>query len=90
MTIQEITDRNYSATVKRGQITDKTQAYNFTSKINEENNELDESIYNCGREFDKSELADITLVCFAMAKHYNIDLIKTMEDKMLYNEKRID
>ena len=34
MTIQEITDRNYAATVKRGQITDKTQAYNFTSKKN--------------------------------------------------------
>lgn len=90
MTIQEITDRNYFATVKRGQITDKTSAYEFTSKINEENNELDESIYNCGKLFDIKELADITLVCFAMAKHYNIDLVEAMKEKMLYNETRID
>lgn len=88
MTIQEIIDRNYTATVRRGQITDKTSAYEFTSKINEENNELDESIYNCGKLFDENELADVALVCFAMAKHYNIDLIKVMGEKMLYNEIR--
>ncbi len=90
MDIQEIINRNYEATVKRGQIDNKTHAYNFTSKINEENNELDESIYNCGKNFDEKELADIALVCFAMAKHYDIDLLKVMEEKMLYNENRKD
>ncbi len=88
MEIQEIIDRNYQATVKRGQITKATDAYDFGEKLNEEVYELNESVsFN---EFDESELADIALVCFAMAKHYYIDLLKVMEEKMLYNENRKD
>lgn len=34
--------------------------------------------------------ADIALVLFAMATHYEIDLIEQMERKTLYNEKRKD
>ena len=89
MTIQEITDRNYAATVKRGLINKDTDFINFLEKIQEETYELEHSYFNYDQ-FDKKELADITLVCFAMAKHYKIDLIKTMEEKMLYNEQRID
>ena len=90
MTIQEITDRNYSATVKRGQITDKTNSRDFIRKIDEETEELLLSNYNSDDSFDIKELADITLVCFSMAKHYNINLVEAMEEKMLYNETRID
>ena len=43
-----------------------------------------------GNKFDEKELADVALVCFTMAKHFNIDLIKVMEEKMLYNEIRKD
>ena len=89
MTIQEITDRNYAATVKRGQINEKTCSYEFINKLFEELYELGDSNHSEVL-FDEKELADITLVCFAMAKHYEIDLIKTMEEKMLYNEQRID
>ena len=90
MEIQEIINRNYEATKKRGLIDEKTNAYNFTSKINEELNELDESIYNCGKKFDEKELADIILVCFSMAKHNNINILQFLEEKMLFNEQRID
>ena len=93
MTIQEIIDRNYAATVKRGQINKKTSIVDFLDKIHEEVYELESSYLDALsylETFDKKKLADITLVCFAMAKHYKIDLIKTMEEKMLYNEQRID
>ena len=38
--------------------------------------------------FDPKELADISLVCDAMAIHYGIDLQKEKELKMFVNEKR--
>lgn len=89
MELKEITDRNYAATVKRGLIVSFTSAEEFIDKIEEENTELRHSIW-LDNTFDESELADVTLVCFAMAKHFDIDLIETMKEKMLYNEKRID
>lgn len=88
MTIQEITDRNYAAMVKRGQITKKTNSTKFIAKILDETEELMNS--KKGNKFDEKELADITLICFSMAKHYNINLVDAMKEKMLYNEQRID
>ena len=88
MTIQEITDRNYAATTKRALINKFTTVNDFVNKLDEEVSELDESILD--NSFHESELADIALVCFAMAKHYNINLVEAMEEKMLYNEQRID
>ena len=87
MTIHEIIDRNYAATVRRGQIVSFTQAHEFIEKLFEEVYELDYST-KIDNSFDENELADVALVCFAMAKHYNIDLIKVMGEKMLYNEIR--
>lgn len=95
MNFEEIIDRNYKATVKRGQINALTTFEDFISKLNEEVNELDlselpfnnESTYT---EFDHKELADVILVCLAMAKHYNIDILKVMEQKVIYNENRPD
>ena len=87
MTIQEIIDRNYAATVRRGQTVSFTQAHEFIEKLFEEVYELDYST-KIDNSFDENELADVALVCFAMAKHYNIDLIKVMGEKMLYNEIR--
>ena len=40
--------------------------------------------------FDTVELADVTLVCFSMAKHFDINLIDEMQKKMKVNEKRND
>lgn len=89
MDIQEITNRNYAATVKRGQIVSFTQAYEIIEKLFEEAYELDYSV-KIDNSFDEKELADVALVCFTMAKHFNIDLIKVMEEKMLFNEIRKD
>lgn len=78
--------RNYNATVRRGQITGCTTAREFIKKLYEEIIELDES--DDGFDFDEKELADVSLVCDAMAIHFNIDLNKVKYEKMLYNEQR--
>ncbi|NDP22624.1 MAG: hypothetical protein GZ091_16315 [Paludibacter sp.] len=90
MEIKEILVRNYYATKRRGQITDKMKTLDFVLKIEEEFNELLSSTDNNSNDFDIKELADIVLVCFAMAKHNDKDLLKVMEEKMLFNEKRPD
>lgn len=90
MNIKEITNRNYAATVKRGQISDKTEFKDFMLKIIEEYEEIYKSYCRSDNSFDKKELADVALVCFTMAKHYDIDLIEVMIEKMLYNEIRKD
>ena len=70
MTIQEIIERNYNATVKRGQINGKTEPYHFVDKINSEVTELSESLsVSKVNPFDIKELADVVLVCYSTAKH---------------------
>ena len=70
-------------------ISDKTTVRDFLGKIHEEVGELIESWDGCDS-FDKVELADVALVCFSMAKHFDINLIDEMEKKMKVNEKRND
>lgn len=84
---EEIQLRNYNATVKRGLINDETTVYNFNHKLLEEVTEL---IQTCkyDNSFDASELADISLVCDAMALHYAIDLQAEKQKKMIFNETR--
>ncbi len=91
MELQEIIKRNYEATVKRGQISNKTTKFDFLNKLHEEVDELELS-FNESKiyQFDIKELADVVLVCTAMAKHYGYDLLKAIENKALYNENRID
>jgi NTP pyrophosphatase (non-canonical NTP hydrolase) len=91
MDIKEIQQRNYKATVKRGFINQDTSIFDFITKIEEEVNELEYSHYlrnSTKIQFDKKELADIILVCLAMAKHYDIDIMKAMEEKTIFNEIR--
>ena len=86
--LDDVVDRNYYANIRSGQISDKTNVRDFLAKIYEEVDELIES-YGCDS-FDKVELADVTLVCFSMAKHFGINLVDEMEKKMKVNEKRND
>ena len=87
--IQELIDRNYNAQIIRGQITSDTTFSDFKLKIHEELKELSNSYYE-NINFDPKELADIILVCFSMAKHFNIDIMKVLSEKVEYNEKRED
>ena len=87
--LDDVVNRNYFANIKRLKISDKTTVRDFLGKIHEEVGELIESWDGCDS-FDKVELADVTLVCFSMAKHFDINLIDEMEKKMKVNEKRND
>lgn len=81
--LTNITHRNYEATKRRGLITLTTYRHDFGNKLIEELIEFEQSDYT-----DEKELADIALVCFAMAEHYGIDLIEEMRKKTEFNEKR--
>ncbi|PNX47080.1 MAG: hypothetical protein BV456_11465 [Thermoplasmata archaeon M8B2D] len=94
MDLKEIQERNYQATVKRGLITAATTFDDFIDKIKEETLEL---IYSAEIDirsgdikymFDELELSDIIITCFNMAKYYDIDIQKALEEKTLINETR--
>lgn len=87
MTIEQIIERNYKATVKRGLISESTGFKDFINKLKEEVSELEAEHFTDNMAV---EMADIALVIFAMSEHYNINLIAEMERKTLYNEKRND
>lgn len=90
MTIKEIIDRNYAAQLKRGKVTKKIDFYDWIIDIRDEINELWNSYPKHNSTFDEKELADIILVCLSMSKHYNIDIVKALEEKTLFNEERKD
>lgn len=87
LTPEEISLRNYNATVRRCLINDETKFYQFRDKIFEELQELDYE-YRTRNVIEPKELADISLVCDSIALHYGIDLQKEKQLKMLYNETR--
>jgi len=84
---EEVQQRNYAATERRGLIHDHTSVFDFCEKIGEELGELTVSC-QYKTKFDPKELADIVIVCESMALHYGIDLQKEKELKMFVNEKR--
>lgn len=84
MTNQELLQRNYASTVKRGLIKPETNKDEFISKMNEE---FIEFIFADMVE-EPYELADIILVCMSYATHYNIDIFKYLEKKIEINENR--
>ena len=87
--IDDVVDRNYFANIRRGKISEKTNAGVFIAKIYEEVGELIES-WDGDDGFDKVELVDVTLVCLSMAKHFGVNLVDEMQKKMKVNEKRND
>ena len=66
---------------------ESTTFKDFIEKLREEVTELENEHFT---DNVAVEMADIGLVLFAMAEHYNINLISEMELKTLYNEKRND
>lgn len=90
MDLKEIQNRNYKATVKRGLITNQTPGYGFIDKIYEETSELEYNYMHTIGKIDPLELSDIIIVCLNMAKHYNIDIQKALEEKTIFNENRKD
>lgn len=77
--------RNYEATVKRGQITNKTTLKDFIAKLKEEIAELEESINEDENSFDALELVDCFFVCGSAL--IDLRLMRFVEQKVEINEK---
>ena len=78
---------NYEVTKNRGLIDSNTTQSEFIKKLEEEVQEFIDAAINDNGDFNH-ELADIILVCFNIAKHYNIDIEKQLLNNILKNLKR--
>ena len=85
--MKKIIKDNYNSIVNRGLITHETSKKDFVLKLEEECQEfIDAFIHNNGN--TKEELSDVILVCFNIAKHYNIDIKKELKNKIIINKNR--
>ena len=85
MNLEKIIEQNYDSIVKRGLINKETSIDDFFDKLNEEINEMQNSHNNNEFSF---ELADVILVCLAIAKHYDIDIEYFLKEKIKINYER--
>lgn len=84
--MNDLIERNYKATVKRGQITNKTTVKDFISKLKEEIKELEDSFDEAENSYDCFEVVDCFLVCASAIYHHNLK--SAVEKKVLINEHR--
>lgn len=87
--MQKIIGDNYQSIVDRGFITPNTTLFEFLDKLEEEVEELNKEAL-ISKEWSNlpEELADVILVCFNMAKHFNIDIEQELKNKIRINEYR--
>jgi len=87
--MQELIGDNYQSIVDRGFITPTTTLFEFLDKLDEEVEELNKEAL-ISQEWSNlpEELADVILVCFNMAKHFNIDIEQELKNKIRINEYR--
>jgi len=86
--MKELIEDNYKTIVDRGLITPSTTHTEFLDKIYEEADELCLSYDYNDFENTKEELADVILTCLNMARHFNIDIMKEMKNKIEINRNR--
>ncbi len=83
----KLIEDNYQSIIDRGLITPITTREDFINKLDEEVGEL----YHAETEQNEvEEMVDVILVVLNMARHFKIDIVKAMEDKILINKKRAD
>lgn len=87
MTLLEIARRNYEATVKRGLITEFTRKDDFILKMYEEVTELAKTT---NEKDEGMEMGDVISTCLTFAYHFNIDVMKSLENVVIKNETRKD
>jgi len=88
--MKNIIESNYDSIVRRGLITPSTTKREFIDKLFEEVDEFECCYTENAGEINNEELADIILVCFNIAKHYNIDIEQELKDKININYGRVD
>jgi NTP pyrophosphatase (non-canonical NTP hydrolase) len=87
MTLEEIIELNYQATIRRGQVTERTRLVDMVEKLEEEVAEL-RAYMEEHKGLDRKELADVMLVGHTIARHLHFDLVKEMEEKAIFNSQR--
>jgi len=87
--MKELIEANYKSIVDRGLIAPSTNLFEFLDKIDEEVEELNKEALK-PRPISNlpEELADVIMVCFNMAKHYNIDIEQEIKNKIEVNKQR--
>jgi NTP pyrophosphatase (non-canonical NTP hydrolase) len=88
---KELLAQNYNSIVKRGLINSETNKRDFIEKLHEEVAEFEYEFNISPNKVHtpaKEELTDIILVCLNIASHYEIDILKELENKIKINEKR--
>ena len=87
--MQELIGDNYQSIVDRGIITPTTTLFEFLDKLDEEVQELNKEAL-ISKEWSNlpEELADVILVCFNLAKHFDIDIEQELKNKIRINEYR--
>ena len=87
--MQDIISANYQSIVDRGFITPTTTLFEFLDKLDEEVEELNKEAL-ISQEWSNlpEELADVILVCFNLAKHFDIDIEQELKNKIRINEYR--
>ena len=87
--MKELIEANYKSIVDRGLIAPSTNYFEFLNKIKEEVEELNKEALK-PRPISNlpEELADVIMVCFNMAKHYNIDIEQEIKNKIEVNKQR--
>jgi len=88
--MKKLINDNYDSIVKRGLITPQTTKDEFVDKLFEEVAVANEIHFTEYPQYDNfnEELADIILVCFNIAKHYDIDIETELKNKIAKNYKR--
>jgi len=96
--MKNLIKQNYKSTVKRGKIKRNTDHSEFLCKLTEEVKEFDFEVNEISC-FDVNnyapkkaaiEMTDIILVGLNYLVHYGFDPIELMEEKIRFNEQRID
>ena len=84
---KNLIESNYKSIIDRGLITPITTREDFINKLDEEVGEL----YHADNEANEiEEIADVILTALNMARHFDVDIVKAMEDKIIINKKRAD
>ena len=86
--MKDIIETNYKSIRKRGLITSDTDIKDFINKLDEEVEELKQSVNKGTLKEIKEELSDVILVCLNTAYHHGFDIEKEIKKKIDKNFER--
>ena len=98
MKAKDLIDRNYKAELELGKVFPRTSGFDYVTRLQTKVKRIEIALQEIkrtntiGERFfneKKTELTELIMVAFSMAKHFNIDTFKEIEKKVLINEQKI-